>query len=68
VAHILAIVRARVGRLLARRHLEPAAARYLTNHRGHLMVLRPQEHEVCTADLIRTLTFTATARAARAPP
>jgi 5,10-methylenetetrahydromethanopterin reductase len=39
---------------------EPAHARYLSNHRGHLMVLRPEEHEVCTADLIRTLTFTAT--------
>jgi 5,10-methylenetetrahydromethanopterin reductase len=37
---------------------EPADARYLTNHRGHLMFLRPEEHEVCTADLIRTLTFT----------
>ena len=24
------------------------------------MVLRPEEHEVCTADLIRTMTFTAT--------
>jgi 5,10-methylenetetrahydromethanopterin reductase len=39
---------------------EPADARYLANHRGHLMVLRPEEHEVCTADLIRTLTLTAT--------
>jgi 5,10-methylenetetrahydromethanopterin reductase len=39
---------------------EPADARYLSNHRGHLMVLRPEEHEVCTADLIRTLTFTGT--------
>jgi 5,10-methylenetetrahydromethanopterin reductase len=38
----------------------PADARYLSNHRGHLMVLRPEEHEVCTADLIRTMTFTAT--------
>ena len=37
---------------------EPADARYLSNHRGHLMFLRPEEHEVCTADLIRTLTFT----------
>ena len=37
---------------------EPADARYLENHRGHLMVLRPEEHEVCTADLVRTLTFT----------
>ena len=24
------------------------------------MFLRPEEHEVCTADLIRTMTFTAT--------
>src|SRR5262249_28759203 len=32
---------------------EPADARYLHNHRGHLMFLRPEEHEVCTADLIR---------------
>ena len=39
---------------------QPADARYLSNHRGHLMFLRPEEHEVCTADLIRTLTFTAT--------
>jgi len=39
---------------------EPADARYLTNHRGHLMVLRPEEHQVCTADLIRTMTMTAT--------
>jgi 5,10-methylenetetrahydromethanopterin reductase len=39
---------------------EPADARYLENHRGHLMFLRPEEHEVCTADLIRNLTFTAT--------
>jgi 5,10-methylenetetrahydromethanopterin reductase len=39
---------------------EPADARYLENHRGHLMFLRPEEQEVCTADLIRALTFTAT--------
>jgi 5,10-methylenetetrahydromethanopterin reductase len=39
---------------------EPADARYLSNHRGHLMVLRPEEQEVCTADLIRSVTFTAT--------
>jgi 5,10-methylenetetrahydromethanopterin reductase len=37
---------------------EPADARYLENHRGHLMFLRPEEHEICTADLIKTLTFT----------
>jgi 5,10-methylenetetrahydromethanopterin reductase len=39
---------------------EPPDARYLSNHRGHLMFLRPEEHEVCTAELIRALTFTAT--------
>jgi 5,10-methylenetetrahydromethanopterin reductase len=39
---------------------EPADARYLENHRGHLMFLRPEEQEVCTADLIRTVTFTET--------
>lgn len=39
---------------------EPADARYLSNHRGHLMFLRPEEHEVCTAELIRSLTFTGT--------
>ncbi|HKW94978.1 MAG TPA: LLM class flavin-dependent oxidoreductase [Methylomirabilota bacterium] len=42
------------------RAYEPADARYLANHRGHLMFLRPEEYEVCTADLIRTMTFTAT--------
>jgi 5,10-methylenetetrahydromethanopterin reductase len=40
------------------KNYEPADARYLENHRGHLMFLRPEEHEVCTADLIQTLTFT----------
>ena len=39
---------------------DPPDARYLSNHRGHLMILRPEEQEVCTADLIRTLTMTAT--------
>jgi 5,10-methylenetetrahydromethanopterin reductase len=39
---------------------QPAHARYLANHRGHLMFLRPEEHEVCTAELIRATTFTAT--------
>ena len=38
---------------------EPADARYLRNHRGHLMFLRPEEVEVCTPELIRTTTFTA---------
>lgn len=38
---------------------EPVDARYLTNHRGHLMYLRPEEHEVCTPELIRSITWTA---------
>jgi len=44
---------------------EPADARYLSNHRGHLMVLRPEEREICTADLIRAMTFTGTTPALR---
>jgi 5,10-methylenetetrahydromethanopterin reductase len=42
------------------RSYEPADARYLTNHRGHLMFLRPEEQAICTAELIRATTFTAT--------
>ena len=42
------------------RTYDPPDARYLSNHRGHLMVLRPEEHEVCTADLIRTVTLSGT--------
>ena len=38
----------------------PADARYLSNHRGHLMFLRPEEQPIITADVIRTLTFTGT--------
>lgn len=39
---------------------QPADARYLSNHRGHMMYLRPDEHEVCTPELIRSVTWTAT--------
>jgi 5,10-methylenetetrahydromethanopterin reductase len=39
---------------------QPADARYLENHRGHLMFLRPEEQELCTAELIRAVTFTET--------
>jgi 5,10-methylenetetrahydromethanopterin reductase len=38
---------------------QPEDARYLANHRGHLMYLRPEEEAVCTGELIRTTTFTA---------
>lgn len=44
---------------------EPADARYLENHRGHLMFLRPEEHEVCTPELIRAVTITGTKPAIR---
>ena len=38
---------------------EPADARYLENHRGHLMVVKPEERPFVTADLIRDTSFTA---------
>ena len=33
--------------------------RYLENHRGHLMVVKPEERGFVTAELIRATTFTA---------
>jgi 5,10-methylenetetrahydromethanopterin reductase len=42
------------------RNYEPADARYLSNHRGHLMFLRPEEQELITGDVIRAFTFTGT--------
>jgi 5,10-methylenetetrahydromethanopterin reductase len=39
------------------RKYEPADARYLQNHRGHLMFLRPEEQEFMTGDVIRGMTF-----------
>ncbi len=38
----------------------PEDARYLSNHRGHLMFLRPEEQDIITGDLIRAFTFTGT--------
>ena len=38
----------------------PEDARYLSNHRGHLMYLRPEEEEICTGELIRSTTMTGT--------
>jgi 5,10-methylenetetrahydromethanopterin reductase len=38
----------------------PEDARYLSNHRGHLMFLRPEERDLCHAELIQAMTFTAT--------
>ncbi len=42
------------------RKYQPADSRYLQNHRGHLMFLRPEEQEFITAPVIRGLTFTGT--------
>jgi len=48
------------GYIAVARGYEPADARYLSNHRGHLMVIRPEERPFLTADLIRATSFTAT--------
>ena len=37
------------------RTYEPEDARYLTNHRGHLMFLRPEERALMSAELIEAL-------------
>jgi 5,10-methylenetetrahydromethanopterin reductase len=39
---------------------KPPDARYLTNHKGHLMFLKPEEQHLCTAELIEATTFTGT--------
>lgn len=41
------------------RNFEPTDARYLQNHRGHLMFVKPEEKKFVTADLIRATSFTA---------
>jgi 5,10-methylenetetrahydromethanopterin reductase len=48
------------GYIALARTFEPADARYLQNHRGHLLFVKPEEKRFVTADLIRTTTFTAT--------
>jgi 5,10-methylenetetrahydromethanopterin reductase len=39
---------------------KPEDARYLTNHRGHLMAVKPIERPFVTAEMIRRTTMTAT--------
>ena len=39
---------------------EPADARYLTLHRGHLMFLRPEERPLYTKEIVEAFSFTAT--------
>lgn len=42
------------------RGFEPADARYLNNHRGHFLFVKPEEQQFVDAELIRRTTFTAT--------
>jgi 5,10-methylenetetrahydromethanopterin reductase len=42
------------------RKFEPADARYLMNHRGHFVFVKPEERKFVDAELIRRTTFTAT--------
>ena len=44
------------------RNFEPADAYYLSNHRGHLMFVRPDERPFITAEMIRRTSFTGTER------
>jgi len=43
------------------RSYEPADARYLMNHRGHLMFVKPEERPFLSAPLIESYSFTGTA-------
>ncbi|MEO9190761.1 MAG: LLM class flavin-dependent oxidoreductase [Acetobacteraceae bacterium] len=42
------------------RGFQPEDARYLMNHRGHFVFVKPDERRFVTAELIRRTTFTAT--------
>jgi 5,10-methylenetetrahydromethanopterin reductase len=54
-------VRAQVaGYVALARGFAPADAPYLNNHRGHLMVVKPEERPFISAELIRMTSFTAT--------
>jgi 5,10-methylenetetrahydromethanopterin reductase len=48
------------GYLELARHFQPEDARYLFNHRGHFVFVKPEERQFITAELIRRTTFTAT--------
>lgn len=47
------------GYLEVARRFEPADARYLMNHRGHFVFVKPEEAPFVDAELIRRTTFTA---------
>ncbi len=60
-AEVPAAVAAEVaGYVEMARGYEPADARYLMNHRGHFLFVKPEERRFVTAELIRRTTFTAT--------
>ena len=46
------------GYVEAARRFEPADARYLLNHTGHCLAVKPEEERFVTAELIRQTTFT----------
>jgi 5,10-methylenetetrahydromethanopterin reductase len=48
------------GYVALARTFEPPDARYLFNHRGHFVFVKPEERRFITAELIRRTTFTAT--------
>ena len=54
------VAEAVAGYVALARSFEPADARHLENHRGHLMAVKPRERPLVTADLIRQTTFTGT--------
>jgi 5,10-methylenetetrahydromethanopterin reductase len=54
------IAEAVAGYVEMARHFDPPDARYLQNHRGHFVFVKPEERPFVTAELIRRTTFTAT--------
>ena len=54
------IAEAITGYVEMARHYEPRDARYLKNHRGHFVFVKPEERRLVTPELIRRTTFTAT--------
>ena len=46
------------GYVEAARQFEPADARYLMNHTGHCIAVKPEEKDFITGELIRQTTFT----------
>jgi 5,10-methylenetetrahydromethanopterin reductase len=55
-----ALAEAVAGYVAMAKSFEPADARYLANHRGHLMAVKPIERPFVTAEMISRTTFTST--------